>query len=336
MSTRSTVAYESLRRPFAELLQRLRGQKVVVLGHVRPDGDCIGSQVALCRILVQQGVDAVCLNGDPVPRVLREIVNDTPFLGRGDIGSCRGRVAIHVDCSGLDRCGKPVQEAFPESAANFDHHLSNAGYAAANFISTTSPATAELLAGLFDDAGLHVDPVTAHALYVGIATDTGQFRYPSTTAATFRTAARLVGMGADPARAGLELYERESAGKIALLQRFLASLQFSSGGRVCIGRIGLRDYAETGTDREDAEGLVDYARSIEGVEIGAILEDRDGVVKGSLRAKDPNLRMDLLAARFNGGGHAAAAGFNCQATMDEFLPRFTKALADCLDARRKP
>jgi phosphoesterase RecJ-like protein len=190
-----------------------------------------------------------------------------------------------------------------------------------------SSATCEILAGLFLDNHLPVDHLAAQALYVGILTDTGQFRFNSTSRRTFQLAAELMSLGAQPAEAGYQLYERESAGKMQLLQKFLASLRLECGGRVCIGTLPRGIFAETGTSTEDTEGLVDYARSVDGVEIGVLIEEQPDGVKASLRSKDPVYRLDLIAAQFNGGGHACAAGLNVKETAAAFLPRLLSALA---------
>jgi phosphoesterase RecJ-like protein len=205
--------------------------------------------------------------------------------------------------------------------------LSNVGFARFNFVDTGSAATAEVLAGLFLDAGLPIDPTTAQALYTGIMTDTGQFRFPSTSTRIFSLCAELMAHGADPSLAGQELYERESFGKLKLLQRYISSLKLECQGRVCIGVLPNGVFEQVGASVEDTEGLVDYARSIEGVEIGVLIEERADVVKASLRAKHATLRMDTVAAQFGGGGHANAAGLNCRDTLESFYPKLVAALA---------
>jgi len=208
-----------------------------------------------------------------------------------------------------------------------------------NFVDTASAATAEVMAGLFLDAGLPMDPVTAQALYTGIMTDTGQFRFPSTTERVFRICAELIRCGAQPAQAGMELYERESSGKLKLLQHYISSLKLECGGRVCIGVLPQGIFEECGATVEDTEGLVDYARSIDGVDVGVLIEERPGVIKASLRAKNSSFRMDTIAAQFNGGGHASAAGLNCHETLAGFYPRLVTALCQRVsevDAAAKP
>ena len=315
-------------KEFSELVTSLRGRRVAVLGHARPDGDCIGSQVALTRILRQQEVDAFAVNGDPVPRVLQELVADTPFHGADGIPEEDVITAITVDCADANRMGKQLASRFPEILLNIDHHVSNAQYAQENFVFAESSATAEILAQLFFAAGYPVDATTASALYAGIATDTGQFRYQSTSPMVFSLCARLCEHGAVPFAIAKDIYERESPAKLALLQRYLQSFRYHCGGRACVGILTQRDWQETKATSEDTEGLVDYARSIDGVAIGVLVEERpDGTLKGSFRAKDPVHRVDQLAALFHGGGHACAAGFTPQeSTTKEFLPRLEEAL----------
>ena len=324
--------YPQLKDAFARLLAACADRRVVVIGHARPDGDCIGSQVALARLLRFRGIDAVCCNPDKVPRRLAFLLGDTPFVSL-ETALSEERVAIFVDCADRNRASVRFSEAFPRPLGNIDHHLSNPAFAEFNLVDTPSAATAEIIAGLAQDSGLALDPVIAMALYTGIATDTGQFRFAATTERTFRLAAGLVAAGADPARMGYELYEQETFGKLQLLQRFLASLETCAGGRVCIGILPDGIFEQTGTSVEDTEGLVDYARAVEGVEIGALVEMRSGAIKASLRAKDAAYRVDRIAGQFNGGGHACAAGLNVKGeSLEAFLVRLRAALVAQVDA----
>ena len=326
--------YPTLSADFARLLKTLEGRRVAVVGHARPDGDCIGSQVALARVLAARGIDVICVNGDAVPRRLQFLTEGMKFFRSAEVaGAPDDRVAIFVDCADQARVGERLKAHYAAPVAVIDHHLSNVGFAATNLVDSASAATCEILAGVFFDNGLPVDAQTAQALYTGILTDTGQFRFHSTSRRCFVLAGELVARGAQPSVAGYELYERETEGKLRLLQHFLASLRLECDGEVCIGRLANGIFETTGTTAEDTEGLVDYARSIEGVKIGALIEERpDGTVKASLRAKEPAYRVDLVAAQFNGGGHACAAGLNLKSGTENFYSRLVAALADRLDA----
>jgi phosphoesterase RecJ-like protein len=320
--------FAALSLEFARTLITLKGRRLAVVGHARPDGDCIGSQVALARVLRALGHEVICVNTDPVPRRLQYLVGDVRFVRPHDMAAGEDWISLWVDCADAGRAGDKARERFSKPFANIDHHLSNNGYAEHNFLDAQAAATAEILAGIFADNQLPVDAMAAKALFAGIMTDTGQFRFNSTTHRTFLLTAELVALGASPSEAGGEIYERESLGKLQLLQRFLASLQIDCGGLVCVGSLPDGIFQETGTNVEDTEGLVDYARAIDGVEIGVLIEERPGAIKASLRCKNPAYRVDQVAAQFGGGGHACAAGLNIKNTpVSEFRPKLLGALA---------
>lgn len=305
---------------FREAVENLKAEqtKVAVVGHVRPDGDCIGSTVALVRVLRDQGIDAVGLNNDPIPENLNFLIGDTPFYKASEFEKDNHQ-CITVDSADYKRVGSDLNALFPEVFLNIDHHISNKQYAVKNLIVGTASATAELLTGIVLDLDWKLDATAAQALYVGIATDTGQFRFPSTTKATFQMVEALYDFGAEPAKAANSLYENESFARIQLIQLFLASLERMAEGRVCAGYLTDSMYQESGATIDDADGLVDYARSIKGVEIGVLIEERKGTLKASLRAKNPKFRVDQIAQAFGGGGHACAAGLNLEGTsMDAF------------------
>ncbi|MDR2982593.1 MAG: bifunctional oligoribonuclease/PAP phosphatase NrnA, partial [Puniceicoccales bacterium] len=217
---------------------------------------------------------------------------------------------VCTDCADLTRIGKELVTLFPSITGNVDHHISNNNFARTNIVLPDTAATCHMLAAFAFDCGLHIDTVTAQALYVGIVTDTGQFRYPSTTSDVLEISAKLLRLGASPQFTTAHLYEHDRFGRLELLQRFLASLKLYDHGRICIGEIPLGTFEATGTSKEDTEGLVDYPRCIEGVDIAVLLEEMHDGVKGSLRAKNPRYRLDKLGKLLNGGGHALAAGFN--------------------------
>ena len=314
---------------FAELIRQLEGLSVVVLGHRRPDGDCIGSQVALTRILRKMGINAIAVNNDPVPRTLQKFVGDTPFTNPQGLEGGDYKI-VTVDCADHARVGDELRKRFPSVFLNVDHHVSNTKFAEHNFVLSDASATGEILAKFFFDSGLEVDQTTAEALYLGICTDTGQFCYSGTNASVFEVCRKLCESGCNPSTVAHELYEREKPGRIQLLQKFLASFRMEFNDSVCIGSIREDFYQETGTKPEDAENFVDYARSLEGVEIGVLVEDRNGKLKGSFRAKDKKYRVDLLAKQFSGGGHACAAGFNVDVPFDEFYPNLVNSIGEHL------
>lgn len=322
--------FPALRDTFRAAFDELGSAPTVVVGHARPDGDCIGSQVALCRLLRAAGGDAVCVNTDTIPKRLEFLAEAGEFVSIDSIRGS-GRQVAYVDCADEIRPTRRVLELLGHPVVQIDHHLSNARYATRhNLLDSTAAATAEILAGLAFDLGLSVDQRTAQALYAGILTDTGRFCFPSTTRRVLDLSGLLLERGASPSFVAGEVYERETPGRLSLLQHFLASFEYHAGGKVCLGTLPAGIFERTGTLPEDTEGLVDYARGIDGVEIGALIEERVDGVKGSLRSKSPAMRVDRIAALFNGGGHACAAGFKTNGTAAELRPILIAALEKAL------
>ena len=301
------------------LTEGLKGQKVAVLGHMRPDGDCIGSQVALARLLQATGTDAICINRDRIPPNLLPYAEGVTFL-KADQYQPDGRVAVTVDCADASRVGTEVLSKFPAGVfANIDHHASNPEFAKVNIVVKEAAATCHILAAAALQENLPIDSLTAENLHLGILTDTGRFCYESATAEVLEVVAQLLRKGARPAEALHRVFEQESPGKLALVQRFLATLRYYEDGKICTGEITQADYQATQTTKEDKEGLVEFPRSLAGVELAVLFEEGIDGIRGSLRARDKRLRLDLLAGKLNGGGHILAAGFNmigCRLTKD--------------------
>jgi phosphoesterase RecJ-like protein len=168
------------------LLAELQGRPVAILGHMRPDGDCIGSQVALARLLLAAGIDALCVNRDRVPPNLAPYVVGVRFLTNAEYVA-DGRVAVTVDCADATRVGEELLAKFPAGVhANIDHHASNPDYGRVNIVVRDAAATCHVLAAAALQEGLPIDAATAKCLHLGILTDTGRFCYRSTTAEVLR------------------------------------------------------------------------------------------------------------------------------------------------------
>lgn len=322
---------------YASLFQKIRadlyGQKVAILSHVRPDGDSIGSQIGLCRVLRHAGAEAVVV-ADIVPQALRPFVGDTPLYTASAL-PLEDYIPVFVDCADASRIGRPLQALYTQPFLNIDHHKSNTGYGVYNIVDDQSAATAEILAGLCLDAQLPLDAVTAEALYLGIATDTGQFLYASTSARVFELATALIRCGAHPFSLEKALYQNEPLKKLQLLQRFLASIRLERQGTIALAALSTQDYSDTQTETEHSEGFVNYIRSIDTVCLAIFFDENTDLktLKLSLRAKDAAYRLDLLAKQFGGGGHACAAGLTVTDSYAHFYPLFLKAAVAHLEAR---
>ncbi|MCH8473825.1 MAG: bifunctional oligoribonuclease/PAP phosphatase NrnA [Opitutales bacterium] len=325
--------FPGLHSAFKELLLQCRGQKVAVVGHRRPDGDCIGAQVALVRILQALNIDAFAVNESTIPKRVNFIAEGVPFY-HGAPWEFSGEKVILVDCSDAARVGPEMAKNLPGILGNIDHHRSNEGFATFDLVEAKSAATCEILAGLFIDCGFPVDELTAQALWAGIVTDTGNFTYPSTTGQVLQLSAYLIRMGASPSKIAQLIYERESLARMKLLQRVLDRMEVVAGGLLCYTWLKEKDFSETGATYEETEGFVSYGRSLDGVQVAAYFEIHDGEVKGSLRSGDETYRVDLLAGQFGGGGHACAAGLTWKGSFREFFPQFLQAAERLLEASK--
>lgn len=310
---------------FRKIVADLQGKKVAILSHVRPDGDSIGSQVGLCRVLRHTGVEAVVI-ADLVPQSLRPFVGDTPLYPASAL-HLEDYIPIFVDCADPSRVEKPLQAIYPTPFLNIDHHKSNPAYGTHNILDDASAATAEILAGLCLDAQLPLDAITAEAFYLGIATDTGQFLYASTSARVFELCTVLISHGAQPFSLEKALYQNEPLQKLQLLQRFLANIHLAYQDKIAIASLSTQDYLATQTETEHSEGFVNYLRSIDRVCLAIFFDENttQKSLKLSLRAKDGQYRLDLLAKKFGGGGHACAAGLTVQDSYEHFFPIFLAA-----------
>ena len=326
--------FPELAKPFAELLKACVGKNIAVAGHMRPDGDCAASQFALADILLQEGAKSVvCVNQNDLPRLYENFKYGREYVNAETFEDATFEV-VTVDCADYTRTNLKLCERFPTPLGCIDHHFSNNSVARINAIDPTASATAELIAGLSFDAGIKISPENANRLYMGIVMDTRQFTTSSTRALTFEIAGRLVECGADIARTAIELYQRETLGKMKLLGRFLETLKLYENSRICVGVLAEGIFAQTGSEKADSDGLVDYARSIEGVEIALLLEQMPNGVKGSLRAKTPDARVNEIAAIFGGGGHLAAAGFTAQGEkIDTFYEKILSIVKEHLHKR---
>ncbi len=316
---------------FRRLLESVRGLNVAVFGHVRPDGDCVSSMFATADTLREAGAKkVVCVDAHPLPRLYKnfafgeEIVPAKNFDGKNFHTVC-------VDCSSFSRTGAENFSNLP-FLATIDHHVSSGPSGALiDILEPDAAAAAELIAGMHLDSGISISQKNAERLFMGIMMDTRQLTTPSAKYRTWEIASELVKLGADPAKVARELYQRESFAKIKLLASYLKTLTMHFDNRVCIGLLESGVYERTGAEKADSDGLVDYARSIDGVEVAALLEHIPDGVKGSLRAKDPKFRVDEIAAKFGGGGHMAAAGFTAKGMdINTFYPQLLSAIEEHL------
>jgi phosphoesterase RecJ-like protein len=316
----------------AEVLDVLRDTgPVCVCAHASPDGDALGSLLGLGLSLAATGRDVVLYQdgGEPFPRELA-------FLGLDRIerrvpADAAQRTLIALDCGSAERIdrGGVVAGQFA-SVVNIDHHGDNTRFGNLNLVDAQASSTAEIVAGLLDDAGIPLADGAALALYVGLVTDTGRFQYTNTTARAHELAARLLEAGVQPAFVFSTLFESLPLARQRLLGLALGRAQVAAGGRLALTWLARDDFDVTGADDASSDGVVDALRAIEGVELAALVReprDRTGPArKVSLRSRGGGVDCSAIARERGGGGHPGAAGFSTDEPVEEIVAFLERAV----------
>lgn len=292
--------------PAAVLEVLRRGRSFVVLAHLYPDGDVLGSQLGLGLALRAAGRRVVLACHHVVPEPFR-FLPGAAEVQQWNEGQAGHDVVVALDCPDARRTGGLLEGCRQPGTTvlNVDHHADNRRYGDVNWIQPGAAATGEMVYDLLEALAWPVTPDVAVNLYTAIVTDTGSFRYSNTTPKTFRLAARLVEAGADPARVALELYETRHLAGLHLLGRILLQVETNARGSVAWVVIDRSQVASP--DLLEAEDFITYPRSLATVKVAALFRELTGEVKVSLRAKG-EVNVARIAERFGGGGHANAAG----------------------------
>lgn len=293
----------------SRILDALRGgDRVCVVGHIRPDGDCIGSQVGLALALRNAGKRVTVWNQDPVPQKLAFLVPDGIF--QPPRAGCQFDAVVATDCASFERLGAVAPHIADRRVfINIDHHESNTRYADINWISGREPSTGELIFRLLKAANWPITPAIADCLFTAVSTDTGSFQYPSTRPSTYHVAAELVKRGANLARVCHEVYQSYPLSRVRLLRHVYNNFRLADRDRIAWVRLRQADYERTGALPADSEGLIDHIRDIEPVVVACVFEEIEpDLTRLSLRSKTAAVNVNDIAAQFGGGGHPAAAG----------------------------
>ena len=293
----------------------------VLIGHVNPDGDSIGSTIAVCRALRALGKRAFVLLPNPVPPMYQCFPDWTEALQADSAQPFIPQTAFALDVSEPERMGdlRSVYESCPAQAM-FDHHGTNPGFGQIQRVEEHCAATGEMAVRLLDALNAPIDSITALWLFVAISTDTGHFRFPATAPSTMQATARLLEAGIDIADITQKLWYSRSLPRTRLLGAVLNELQVSADGRISYARMTHEMLERCAASRADSEGIVNYLLEIEGVRFAALAEERENGTKFSLRARaQANIDVSQIAAQFGGGGHALAAGCTLNMPLDEAI-----------------
>ncbi len=315
-------------KSIAKILQT--GTQSLVCTHVSPDPDAIGSGGALCHLLSALGHQAVLYLPEGFPERFRSLLGDLPTVH--ELSAATYELVVAVDTASAPRLG-PEHEAIlaaGKPVINLDHHASNSAYGTENFIDASAAASAALVYRLFKELQVELTPLAANLLYAGLLDDTGSFRYSNTDVESFQTAAGLLEAGANPEVISNSLYFSIPERVLKLKAAAIEHLSVELDGQLALIVVTDEMLTRLGASAEETEGIVDIARSVEGVSAAVFLRETRSSWKASLRAKGADIDVNAIAARFGGGGHRAAAGCRLEGSLAEvrqaLLGEFRKVL----------
>ena len=301
-----------------------KSERILIVCHIRPDGDCLGAGFALKRIAEKEGKKVDFVTDSPLPAQYSFIdgfdsLNDIKFQDY-DLG-------IAVDCADDLRLGKYLQK-FKKCKVTFniDHHRTNNRFAMCNIVAPDKSSTCELLYDLIKDDGV-IDKDAATLLYLGISTDTGNFMHNNTTPSTLSAASQLLSLGADLEKIINGFYKNNTKNKLMLTAKAIESIRFFRDEKIAVMTVTAKMLSECGCVMADTEGLIDYAMSIGSVRAAVCMSEQNvRSYKVSFRAKD----VDVAAAAgtFGGGGHKLAAGCVVNGHYEDVVDKVVKAVSD--------
>jgi phosphoesterase RecJ-like protein len=305
--------------------------RFVVTSHDNPDGDALGSLLAMHLALEALEQDSVMVLGGPGP-----IAEEYRFLDLEGLGLLReapadaaSRVLVAVDCAQASRIVEARLVEVAPLTINIDHHHDNTRFGDVNLVEEEASSTAEVLADVFRGLEITLTPEIAEALYTALVTDTGRFQYSNTTPKALRLAAELVEAGADVTKVFVEVYESTPFPKLKLLARALERATELADGRIVVSELRREDFEAAGAEEPYSEGIIDHLRSVDGAELVALVRELPGEApaarKGSLRSHPDGVDVSAIARTFGGGGHKRAAGFSTDLAMDEITRRIVEA-----------
>ena len=324
----------------AQILDRIldairNAKKICVVGHMRPDGDCIGSQLGLGLALRAEGKKVVCWNQDSIPAKYRFLDPEKDFE-KPKSGESFDLV-IATDCASYERLGT-VTEFIKQRKLliNIDHHESNTRYGDINWISPREPSSGELIHRLLKTARWPITPRIADLLFTAVSTDTGSFQYPNTRPGSFHVGAELVTRGANLAKICDEVYQSFPLSRARLLKHVYNKFKLTHNDRVAYFWLKKIDLSRTGAETNDTEGLIDHIRAIEPVVVACVFEEVEPeLTRISLRSKSKDVNVSDIAGLFGGGGHPAAAGARIAGRPMSIQRRVIAAIKKAINVSRR-
>lgn len=291
----------------------------VIMSHVRPDGDAIGSQIALGFSLMAMGKKVYLVNEEGVPESL-EFMKGSEKLTEPPAEPLEVDVAIALDTATKPRLGEGALKAASKAKfwMNIDHHVSNPKYGDLNLIDSSKPATGQIIYELIKALDYPLPEETRDSIYVAVSTDTGSFQYSSTTAKTYEMGADLIRRGLDVGKINADTYDNHPYRRLELMRALLNTLELSDDGRLAHWELLDETRVRLNLQPDDSEGLIDMIRAIRGVIVAVFFEELpDEKIRVSMRSKIKEVNVCDVATVFGGGGHSMAAGIRMEGPMEE-------------------
>jgi len=319
-----------------EICETIKGHhKFLLTSHVNPDGDAIGSELALFCLLEKLGKEVRIVNESHTPAVYHFLPRAGLVEGGEDalpsmLTTPDFEVAFVLECPGILRAGKIARVLEDKIVLNIDHHADNEEFGTINWVDLRAAAVGEMIYELFNRLNCEVDKESALYLYTAILTDTGAFRYPNTRPRTHLIVAELLKRGVNPAWVSERLYEVHSLSTIRLLSLALSTMETSEDGKVAWILVTQDMLKETGSELEETENFVNYPRSVKGVEAALIFKELErGLIKVSFRSKG-KARVGEAARFFGGGGHPQASGCTVKGELARVVEKVVKKVKQSL------
>ncbi len=292
-----------------------------ILTHMYPDGDTLGSAFALCRTLQKMGKHAKVLCSDPIPKKF-EFMAD--FVKKEDF---EPECIISVDLADTNLLGEKLEKYEHKIDMCIDHHPSNRNYTDISYVNSTAAANSEIIYDLIKEMGIIIDAETATCLYVGVATDTGCFKYQNTTWRTHFIAAELMKLGANTAKINEKLFTVKPRKKFEAERIIYKNLEYFFSGKCAMSFITLKEMESIGVNNNELDGIASVPIKIEGVQIGITIREKSfDHYKISVRTKSGGIDANEFCSKFGGGGHLMAGGFDTKGTLEKAKERILEKL----------
>jgi len=338
MIQNNRLSFTSSTPPFGEITEVIKNaRRILVASHIDPDGDSLGTQLAMAEYLQDIGKEVILMRDSEIPSKYTFLHNvDQISHSENFDRELKFDTAFILECPNIARIGKASDYITDDvNIINIDHHQDNNAFGHLNWINNTASSVGEMIYEYFKSVSYKITPAVAELLYVAILTDTGRFRYRSTSPRTLEIAGELVAAGADPQLICDNVYYNMKPSSMILIGKVLNGIKFYHGNQICLLELSNKMLEVSKADRSESDGLVDYTLFNDGVITGALIKEitKDSC-KVSLRSKN-GIHVAAIAAEYGGGGHFNAAGCSMNLSLEKAGEEIVRKLSEAIDAQNE-